>query len=158
MFGSLPYLDVVVQNLAAIAAAAGLILNGIQTLLRNKQRRIEIATEARDKIHRDLAMRAAFTSIDFDDLSYPENFRNTVNERRVDRLLTHLDGLAVKYKAGLVSKKEMQLLEYEYSTTYRSHAIRRYLTDLDDLARERGLKARPYQSFDAVGKKLYGRV
>jgi hypothetical protein len=158
MFGNSLTLQFILQHATAIAAAIGLLLNAFQARQRAKQRRIEIATEARDRIHRDLGMRAAFSIIDFNDLTFPENFHDTVNERRVDRLLTHLDSLAVKYQAGLLTSREMRLIEYEYATVYRNHSVRRYFSYLDDLKYERNLAKRPFEAFDSVGRKLYGPV
>ena len=140
-----------IQAVALLVAAGGLILTAIETRRSARQRRVQQIVELQHQFYSDADLMDAYYLIEYGEFEYDGNFHGSKLEKSMDRLLVHFESIASLYEAKVVSARELDIVAYNYLVIYQNRGIQQYFDWLDSWYKTRGIKEQPFGTFRAVG-------
>ncbi len=76
--------------------------------------------------------------IDYNQDWYNVNFSGSEKEFPIDRLLSYLSYICYLIESGIITKAEVNILDYELRRVCQSHSVQGYLWDLHWWSKSRG--------------------
>ena len=137
---------------AIFFAAVGLFLNAWQHRRANNQNRIEHVANVLWKIYDDKELSTIYYKIEYHEFEYDDDFHESEDERKLDKLISIFDILAKQYYLGLITSKDIDLVSYEYLVIYQNDEVNKYFLFLDDWFKRRGIKNPPFGKFRSLGE------
>jgi len=101
-----------VPTVSAVFAAAGLLLNVLQSRRSNKQARATLVAKFLSDFADDEDMQKIFYDIEYSKFRYDDDFHESESERRLDKLLVHFSNLALAWKSGLLKDDDINPVQY----------------------------------------------
>lgn len=142
------------QILGVFIAAFGLLLNARQQRKANLQHRIDIVSDILWKIQDDKDICKIYYEIEYGEFIYNANFHSSEDEKRLDKLLSLLGMVAKRYYSKQITKKDLDIIKYEYLVVYQDENVQKYLNMLVLWFKQRGIEHLPYKEFCNLGKIL----
>ena len=118
---------VVVPSLSAIFAAGALILNIAQSRRTNSQARATLVAACLKDFADDEDIQRAFYAIEYAEFKYDESFHRSQQERQIDKLLRHFANLALSWKGGLLTTKDVKPVQYYILRVMKNAEIIKYM-------------------------------
>jgi hypothetical protein len=144
----------VVPAVSAVLAAGALFLNFYQSRRTNTESRATLVSECLTRFASDEAIQRAFYSVEYGDFLYDDAFHNSEREREIDKLLRHFANLALSWKAGLMSTRDLRPIEYYVLRVMRNTEILKYIKFIDEWSREAGIRQHPYAVLSELSDAL----
>lgn len=135
---------VVVPSLSAIFAAGALILNIAQSRRTNSQVRATLVAACLKDFADDEDIQLAFYSIEYAELKYDESFHRSQQERHIEKLLRHFANLALSWKGGLLTTKDVEPAQYYILRVMKNTEIIKYMEFMDSWTRNTANGQHPY--------------
>ncbi|MDH4482639.1 MAG: hypothetical protein QE279_08015 [Rhodoferax sp.] len=143
-----------VPTVSALFAAVGLYLNYIQNGRTNRQARASLVAKFLSDFADDKEMQSIFYAIEYSKFHYDDNFHDSDEERKLDRLIVHFANLALAWKSGLLENLDIVPVEYFARRLLRDEGVKSYLRFLDNWSDHAELGAHPYQALKEMGAVL----
>ncbi len=102
----------------------------------------------------DEMMHQAFYKIEYSKFKYNDYFYTSDEEREVDKLLRHFSTLALMWEGGLLSLKDIYLVQYFILRTVNDPEISKYLSFIDNWASSIDTGSHPYSALNKLTKSL----
>ncbi|BAV06290.1 hypothetical protein SAMN05421788_106356 [Filimonas lacunae] len=108
-----------------------------------------------NKFYQDADMQEIYYKIEYGKFRYSlKSFHCSEDEQKLDKLLGLLSYISQLYQMGIIRKKELEMLRYEFQTVYEYEDIKAYFNTLDKWFQSRMITHMKFQSFREVGKML----
>jgi hypothetical protein len=147
-FQALPYwlqlVLLVVPGISAILATTGLFLNFYQSRRTNAQTRAALVAACLKGFTDDDEIQRAFYAIEYGDFSYDGNFHKSKREREVDKLLRHFANLALSWKGGLLTTKDIRPVQYYILRVMQNAEIQKYMKFMASWSAQARIGHHPY--------------
>lgn len=104
------------------------------------------------QLRTDDAVAEAFYLIEYSEFEYDRNFHGSSLERKVDRLLTLIDLVCEMHDQKIISKREMEFFEYQFSRVASDSAVREYLEFLDGFYQRVGIERSAFPAFQRFSR------
>jgi len=143
-----------VPTVSAVFAAAGLLLNVLQSRRSNKQARATLVAKFLSDFADDEDMQKIFYDIEYSKFRYDDDFHESESERRLDKLLVHFSNLALAWKSGLLKDDDINPVQYYARRLLRDADVGEYLRFVEVWAADAKLGGHPYQALKSMGKVL----
>jgi hypothetical protein len=134
----------IVPSIGAALAAAGLWLNVQQSRRTNKQSRAALVSNTIREFSNDEDMRAIFYSIEYSEFQYEDDFHNSPEERKLDKVLVHFSNLALAWQAGLLTDTDIEPVTYFVRRLLRDKGVKQYLQFVEVWSDHADLGEHPY--------------
>jgi hypothetical protein len=117
-----------------LIAALGLFLTLFQLRRDSVRKRAEFIVSVFNQCVTDRETADIFYMIEYGKFEYSSDFHGTKQERHLDRLLFYFEKIAALYHMGVVTRKDLELVRYEFVRVYGNSNVQEYLKTLDELA------------------------
>ena len=145
----------VVPALGAVFAALGLWLNVLQSKRTNAQARAMLVTKCLERFTDSEDMQEMFYKIEYSKFEYDQStFHDSVNEKQLDKLLMHFSITALAWQAALLTKEDIQPLQYLVRRMLRNPGVSAYLQFVSKWASTAHLGDHPYLALSQMGHAL----
>lgn len=135
-------------------AALGLFANYFQIRKANIQKRAEYIVKLYNDFVNDTDMIDIYYQLEYSDFDYNDNFHGSASEKNLDKLLGHFSNIGRLYFMGILKKKDLKFLEYEFLIIYQNRNIQNYLKFLDDWFKLREINDEKFEYLRKTGKLL----
>lgn len=136
--------------IGTVAAAAGLALTVVQSRKTNLITRAGLVAACLKTFSEDEEIQDAFYDLEYGAFAYSEEFHNTPQERKIDKLLRHLSNLALAWQAKLLTISDVSPVKYYVLRVVRNEEIAKYLAFMDGWAKEAEVGEHPYAVLSAL--------
>ena len=143
-----------VPAFSAICAATGLLLNANQSRRTNAQTRATLVAACLKGFTEDEEIQCAFYAIEYSKFKYNADFHNSQQEREIDKLLRHFANLALAWKAGLLTIKDVKPVQYYVLRVMYNEEVRKYLAFIADWSNAAHIGEHPYTVLTELSEKL----
>jgi hypothetical protein len=118
---------------ALLLGAAGLFLNLLQLHWNGKQRRAEWLARLYGRYLEDDEMAEIFQLLEYNKFEYKEegSFHDSVDERKLDKLLEHYETIAMVFDLGTIKDPELGSFRFQMRTVYENAQVGKYFEFLD---------------------------
>lgn len=144
----------VVPALSAIFAALALLLNFFQSRRTNAQARAALVAGCLEGFTEDDAILNAFYAIEYGTFTYDPDFHTSESERDIDKLLLHFANLALSWKGGLLSTKDILPARYYVVRVMRNPEVGKYMKFMGSWSKIAGLGQHPYAALVQLSDAL----
>lgn len=149
----------VLQVIATMLAAIGLILTSYQIRNFRKQQRLSTLDSYWQRFWSDSRVAEMFYRIEYDQFHYKEDeFHRSEDERTLDRLLGIMQSIALCDKAGMVARDDMRHVAYHAVRLLCNLEVKKYFTFLDEWFFKMGFERHPYKDAEEMANRLYGHL
>jgi len=135
-------------------AALGLFANYYQIRKANIQKRAEYIVKLYNDFVNDTDMIDIYYQLEYSDFEYNDEFHGSETEKNLDKLLGHFSNIGRLYFMGILKKKDLKFLEYEFLIIYQNRNIQNYLKFLDNLFKSREINDEKFEYLRKTGKLL----
>lgn len=118
----------------AVAVAVGIAVYQLRVNIRTTRARI--VAEFLDTYHSDRDMQDAFYALEYDVFRYDTDFAGSEDERKLDKLLGHFNGLARLRRVGILALDDLMVVDYYLCLIMRSAEVEKYFSVLKGYAKE----------------------
>ena len=136
------------------AAAWQLWESNKQTKKSAIQKRSEYIIDLYNTFINDKDMVEIYYKLEYSDFIYDDSFHGSEIEMKLDKLLGHFSNIGRLYYASILTREDLNFLEYEFLVIFQNRNIKSYLTFLDYWFKIRGLKNQKFEYFRLVGSLL----
>ena len=143
-----------IQAIAVLLAAAGLVFSALQTKRANRQSRAQQVIDLHGRFLDDPALVDAYYKIEYQEFEYGDGFHGSELEKHVDRLLQCFENMATLVDAGVLEASDLDPVAYHYLVIYQDAGVQRYFQWLDEWYVQRGMDETPFGVFRKVGVQL----
>ena len=143
-----------VPTISALFAGVGLILNAVQARRTDKQARASLVADFLSDFASDKDMQSIFYAIEYSKFQYGDDFHESEEERKLDRLLVHFANLALAWKAKLLQDRDLLPVQYFVRRLLGNEGVKSYLRFLDNWSEYEKLGEHPYQALKEMGAVL----
>ncbi len=144
----------VLQSVPWLLTAAGLFFTWAQLRINTRLKRSEFIVSEVYRFLFDEDTLEIYYEIEYDRLRYPEHFHDSVQEKKIDKLLAYFERLGALFRLGTITLQEIGLIEYELLRVYRAASIQEYLKTMDRESRQLGQTGVQYRYFRELCKTL----
>jgi hypothetical protein len=145
---------VVVPALSASFAAGALILNIAQSRRTNAQARATLVASCLQGFADDEDIQRAFYAIEYDGFKYDQNFHKSQQEREIDKLLRHFANLALSWKSGLLTTKDVKPVQYYILRVMQNAEISKYMEFMTNWLKSTAKGQHPYAVLGELTEEL----
>ena len=146
----------IVSMLLFLTALMGLSFTYLQLKENNKTQRAIFFKDLYSAIFSDPVIRYAFQVIESRQplpVDQP-GFHLSEAASAIDRLLSQCELISALYLRGSLSDHEMVHFNYNLKRGYENPNIKRYVHQIDEWSKRRGIRNGPYSTFRSLGEKL----
>ncbi|RLG27099.1 hypothetical protein DRN85_01100 [Methanosarcinales archaeon] len=137
-----------------LIAAVGLFLNFLQMRKNNLQKRAEYMINLYNQYTSDPDMTDIYYKIEYGEFDYNEEFHQSSEEKKLDKLLGFFENIAKLYTMKNITLDDLKYSAYEFLVIYQDNSVKQYIRFLERWFSQRGIKVKPYEAFQKVGKIL----
>jgi len=138
------FLLVLIPTVSITIAALAFLINVKQTKLTNSLARAKIVSDSLHTFMDDEIIQKAFYTIEYGQFKYSHDFHGSPEEREIDKLLRHFSNLALMWKNGLITLKDIHPIQYFILRSVSDSEIQNYLSFIDNWSEESGTGGHPY--------------
>lgn len=99
-----------------------------------------------------------YYKIEYGKFDYNEEFHESSEEKRLDKLLGFFENIAKLYIMKNITLDDLRYFAYEFLVIYQDNSVKQYIRFLEQWFSRRGIKIKPYEAFQKVGKILEKEV
>jgi len=140
--------------ISILIAAVGLFLNFLQMRKNNLQKRAEYMINLYNQYASDSDMIDVYYEIEYGKFDYHEGFHQSSEEKKLDKLLGFFENIAKLYIMKNITLDDLKYVAYEFLVIYQDNSVKQYIQFLEQWFSQRGIKVKPYEAFQKVGKIL----
>lgn len=143
-------------TLSILIASIGLFLNFLQMRKNNLQKRAEYMINLYNQYASDPDMIDIYYKIEYGEFYYNEEFHQSPEEKKLDKLLGFFENIAKLYimKNITFTLDDLKYVAYEFLVIYQDKSVKQYLQFLEYWFSQRGITVKPYEAFQKTGKIL----
>lgn len=127
---------VAAQVVSAFAVVVAVGIAARQLRLNKRTTRARIVAEFMDTYHADNDMQDAFYALEYDTFEYDIGAAGSEGERKLDKLLGHLNGLARLWSVGILQFDDLLVVDYHLCLVMRSPEVDKYFRVLKGHAKQ----------------------
>lgn len=142
------------STLSTCFAGVALTLNFYQSRSSNKQTRSALVAKFLSDFVGNDDMQSIFYAIEYSKFKYDDEFHESENERKLDKVLVHFANLSIAWKSGLLQKDDLVPVQYFVRRLLRDKGVNDYLRFLDNWSDYAELGEHPYQTLKKLGVEL----
>lgn len=139
------------ESVLLIVTAIGVFGVFVQIHRGTKIQRAIFLKELYTELSSDPDASEAFYAIEYDELTYDDDFHGSEMEPKLDRYLVLLDVICEMYDQGILRWEEMRFFAHYLDRTAKNKQVRTYIEFLNTFQKELGTAHRP---FPALQKQL----
>lgn len=95
-----------------------------------------------------------FYKLEYDEFKYSDNFHNSKEEVKLDKILVLFNILSKQYYDKLIGLDDIEEISYDIMTVYDNKEVQKYLTYLDGWYKDNGYKKMPYYNFRKLAEEV----
>lgn len=145
---------VLVPVLSFCVAAVAFAINVRQTIINNTLTRAKIVSDTLHVFMDDETIQSAFYKIEYGEFKYDHNFHGSESEKEIDKLLRHFANLAIMWKNGLLTVKDIHPIQYFLLRTVGNSQVREYLDFIDHWSKTSDTGGHPYVALNELTREL----
>lgn len=152
-----PWLQIIltiIPTVSAVFAAIGLMLNVQQSRRTNRQARATLVAKFLSEFTDNADMQSIFYAIEYSKFEYNDEFHESDAEKKLDKTLVHFANLALAWKSGLLEYQDILPAQYFVRRLLRDDGVKMYLHFVENWSDHAELGEHPYQTLNAMGKRL----
>ncbi|MCK4998582.1 MAG: hypothetical protein KAS23_03575 [Anaerohalosphaera sp.] len=154
-----PILSILFAALSILFAAYTLRLNVKQIRLNNRLCRARMVSDSLHAFMDDEMMHKTFYKIEYSKFKYGDNFRESDEERGIDKLLRHFSNLALMWQNGFLTLSDIHSVQYFILRIANNKEINNYLSYIiDDWTKKAGTGTHPYSAFKMLSNELKAKA
>ena len=138
------FLLVLIPAVSLTIAALAFSINVRQTKFTNTLIRAKMVSDSLHTFMDDEIIQKAFYKIEYGEFEYSHEFHGSEEEKEIDKLLRHFSNLALMWKNGLITLKDIHPIQYFILRTVNNNEIQKYLSSIDNWAKTAGTGGHPY--------------
>lgn len=124
------------QVVGAFAVVAAVVVAVRQYQLNIRITRARIVAEFLNAYHADKDMQDIFYALEYGVFKYDIHFAGSKDERKLDSLLGHFNGLARWWSVGILKSDDLRVVDYYLCLIMRSPEVDRYFRVLKGYAKQ----------------------
>ena len=138
-----------------VSLLVGILLAFWQLNVSNKQNRAQIILGMMDKHYGDDNMLQMLYLLEYETFIFDKTkFPMCPEEKMLDKLLYTFEQVAKLYEMGILKRKDLSLIEYDYLRVFTNNEVQKYFQFLDDTPSGFTSEKSDYQSFRRIAKKM----
>jgi hypothetical protein len=151
----------IIQTIANIATSFSFIVVAWQLWESNKQtknsaiqKRSEYIIDLYNTFVNDEDMMKIYYELEYSEFNYDASFHGSETEKQLDKLLGHFSNVGRLYNLGILTREDLNFLEYEFLVIYQNKNIQAYLAFLDNWFKRRKINDQKFQYFRLTAQTL----
>ena len=145
---------VVVAAIGVIATIISVIFAMKALYRKNRLTSVMLVADTLKVFAADKDMQDMFFAIEYDKFKYTPEFHTSPEERKMDKMLSHLSAAALAWDNGLIRQEDIVLVQYDVIRILRNKEVQKYLhVHLGNWTQSQKLQ-HPYQAFIKLGEYL----
>lgn len=147
-------LIVLILAISVLIASFAFILNLKQSFLNNKVARSKIISDTLHSFMDDETIQKAFYEIEYGKFQYKSNFHGSDEEKEIDKLLRHYSNLALMWKNGLLTLKDIYPIQYYIMRICQNSEINKYFDFMKRWTKTAKISSHPFLTLEELGKEI----
>lgn len=147
-------LIVLIPVISVLIASFAFILNLKQSRLNNKVTRSKIILDTLHSFMDDEVIQKAFYKIEYGKFQYTREFHGSDEEKEIDKLLRHYSNLALMWKNGLLTLKDIYPIQYYITRIYQNNEIHKYFDFMKSWTKAAKISSHPFLALEELGQEI----
>lgn len=136
-----------------VATTIGVFAAFRQIFISNKQKRADLIIQLCNQFYQNGDMQDIYYKIEYSQFQYTvNNFHGSPDEKKLDKLLRLFSNIGQLYQMGIIKKKDLEFIKYEFQIIYEYQGVRSYFQTLDRWFQARQISHLKFQPFRDVGQ------